>query len=81
MYVFGMVQYFGEISKRMLKSIKKETMEPLIKSIISLGKLIYTDEYCIYSSHKKRETSIKTFAMGEAIMRVMKLVINSMEYL
>ncbi len=37
----------------MLKNVKKATIEPIIKSVICPGTMIYTDEYCIYSSLKK----------------------------
>lgn len=46
--VLGMLQRNGEVVIKMLANVKQKTIEPLIKSFISRGSLIYTDEYRIY---------------------------------
>ncbi len=46
--VLGMLQRNGEVVIKMLANVKQKTIEPFIKSFISRGSLIYTDEYRIY---------------------------------
>jgi transposase-like protein len=43
-----MLQRNGEVVIKMLANVKQKTIEPFIKSFISRGSLIYTDEYRIY---------------------------------
>jgi len=51
--VFGMIQRSGEVVIKMLENVKQKTIEPIIKSTITAGTMVYTDEYCIYSSLEK----------------------------
>jgi len=46
--VFGMIQRCGLVAIQMLANVRQVTIEPLIKSVILPGTLIYTDEYAIY---------------------------------
>lgn len=46
--VFGMIQRCGEVVIQMLENVKLATIEPLIKTTVLPGTLIYTDEYNIY---------------------------------
>ena len=46
--IFGMIQRSGEVFIQMLPDVKQVTIEPLIKSVISMGTMVYTDEYNIY---------------------------------
>jgi len=47
--VLGIIQRTGEVFIQMLKDVKQKTIEPIIKSIVAVGSLIYTDEYNIYT--------------------------------
>ena len=47
--VFGMIQRCGLVVIKMLANVRRVTIEPLIKSVILPGTLIYTDEYGIYN--------------------------------
>ena len=44
-----MIQRGGEVVIRMLANVQQTTIAPIIKATVSLGSLIYTDEYNIYS--------------------------------
>jgi transposase-like protein len=46
--VFGMIQRGGEVVIQMLTNVQQTTIEPLIKTTVLPGTLIYTDEYGIY---------------------------------
>lgn len=46
--VFGMIQRCGLVVIQMLANVRRVTIEPLIKSVVLPGTLIYTDEYAIY---------------------------------
>jgi len=43
-----MIQRAGTVVIRMLENVKQTTIEPIIKSVISPGTLVFTDEYDIY---------------------------------
>lgn len=45
-----MIQRGGELVIRMLANVKQKTIAPVIKATVTLGSLIYTDEYGIYNS-------------------------------
>ena len=47
--IFGMIQRSGEVMIRMLENVKQITIGPLIRSAITEGSVVYTDEYDIYS--------------------------------
>jgi len=44
-----MIQRNGEVMIRMLENVKQITIGPLIRSAITEGSVVYTDEYDIYS--------------------------------
>ena len=44
-----MIQRNGEVMIRMLEDVKQITIGPLIRSAITEGSVVYTDEYDIYS--------------------------------
>jgi transposase len=44
-----MIQRSGEVMIRMLENVKQITIGPLIRSAITAGSVVYTDEYDIYS--------------------------------
>ena len=44
-----MIQRSGEVMIRMLENVKQVTIGPLIRSAITEGSVVYTDEYDIYS--------------------------------
>jgi transposase len=46
--VFGMIQRRGQVVIQMLANVQQETIEPVIKTTVTPGSLIYTDEYAIY---------------------------------
>ena len=47
--VFGMIQRCGEVVIEMLANVRQTTIEPLIKTTVLPGTVIYTDEYSIYA--------------------------------
>ncbi len=47
--IFGMLQRTGEVVIRMLANVQQATISPLIKATIAAGRVVYTDEYDIYS--------------------------------
>jgi transposase-like protein len=47
--VFGMIQRGGEIVIRMMENVQQKTIGPLVKRTITLGSVVYTDEYDIYA--------------------------------
>lgn len=47
--IFGMIQRQGQVVIQMLANVKQATIAPLIKSTITPGTLIFTDEYKIYA--------------------------------
>lgn len=44
-----MIERNGEVKIQMLANVKQNTIEPIIKSSIVPGTLVYTDEYDIYA--------------------------------
>jgi transposase len=51
--IFGMIQRCGQVVIQMLANVCQITIEPLKKSSVLLGTLIYTDEYGIYARLKQ----------------------------
>ena len=47
--IFGMIQRGGEVVLQMLANVKQATIAPLVKSTVTPGTLIFTDEYKIYA--------------------------------
>lgn len=47
--VLGMLARGGQVVLKMLEDVKQKTIEPLLRSTIVPGSLVYTDEYNIYS--------------------------------
>ena len=45
-----MIERGGTVVMRMLENVQQRTIQPLIKSTIKSGSLIYTDEYAIYDA-------------------------------
>ena len=47
--IFGMIERGGQLVLNVLDNVKQKTIEPIIKSVVSSGTLIHTDEYDIYA--------------------------------
>ena len=62
--IFGMIQRSGEVFIQMLADVKQSTIEALIKAVIAIGTLVYTDEYNIYSRLAEWGYSHKTANHG-----------------
>jgi transposase-like protein len=62
--ILGMVERGGDVIIEMLPDVKRETIEPIIKSAIESGSLIYTDEYAIYNQLKDWGYQHKTVNHG-----------------
>jgi len=84
--IFGMIQRSGEVIIRMLNDVKQSTIEPLIRSFVKEGSLIYTDEYSIYNrleewgySHKTVNHSKGEFARDEDGDGFCEIHVNSIE--
>lgn len=45
-----MIERGGTVVIQMLENVQQRTIQPLIKSTIKSGSLIYTDEYAIYNA-------------------------------
>lgn len=83
--VLGMLQRNGEVVIKMLANVKQKTIEPFIKSFISRGSLIYTDEYRIYlcpewgmTAWSSGDTSTKPSTTLPGSMPAMKMAMGSM---
>ena len=65
--VLGLVQRNGLLALRLLNDVQQKTIRPIIKQLVSVGSLIYTDEYNIYSRLKEWGYAHKTVchAAGE----------------
>lgn len=46
--VLGMLQRTGEVVVRLLDNVRQATIEPIPRTVIQPGTLVYTDEYDIY---------------------------------
>ncbi len=44
-----MIQRGGQVVLRMLPNVQQATIQPIIKGVVALGSLLYTDEYDIYA--------------------------------
>jgi transposase len=55
-----MIQRGGDLVIRMLANVQQTTIEPIIKATVTVGSLIYTDEYGIYNSLEDWGFSHKT---------------------
>lgn len=44
-----MIQRSGDLAISMLENVKQKTIKPIIKSVVELGTLVFTDEYVIYN--------------------------------
>ena len=62
--IFGMLQRSGEVIIKMLDNVQQVTIKPLIQKAITLGSLIYTDEYAIYQRLKQWGYEHKTVCHG-----------------
>lgn len=45
-----MIERGGSVVIRMLENVQQRTIQPLVKTVIEPGSLIYTDEYAIYDA-------------------------------
>ena len=59
-----MIQRGGEVVIRMLGNVQQATIKPLIKATIAVVRLIYTDEYAIYTPVTKWGYKHKTVCHG-----------------
>jgi transposase len=44
-----MIQRGGQVVMRMLANVQQKTIQPILEAAITLGTIVYTDEYDIYS--------------------------------
>jgi transposase len=58
------LQRSGDVFIRMLENVKQATIEPLIRSVIERGSLVYTDEYDIYARLEKWGYAHKSVCHG-----------------
>ena len=84
--VFGMIQRCGLVVIHMLSNVRQVTIEPLIKSVVLPGTLIYTDEYGIYSrltdwgyEHKSVNHGVGEYARDEDGDGFHEVHVNTME--
>ena len=84
--VLGMLQRNGKVVIKMLANVQQKTIEPFIKSFISRGSLIYTDEYRIYDrleqwgyEHQAVNHSAGEYARDEDGDGFHKVHVNSIE--
>ena len=84
--IFGMIERGGEVVIHMLENVQQTTIEPIIKKTISVGTLIYTDEYNIYTrlqqwgyDHKTVNHSIGEYARDEDGDGFHEVHVNTME--
>lgn len=84
--IFGMIQRSGEVVIKMLADVKQTTIAPLIKSTVSPGTMIYTDEYDIYNrlfqwgyQHKTVNHSQGEYARDEDGDGFCEVHVNTME--
>ena len=59
-----MIQRGGELIIRMLKNVKKATIDPIIKKFVKKGSTVYTDEYPIYNHLSQNGYTHKTVCHG-----------------
>ena len=59
-----MIERGGTVVMRMLENVQQRTIQPLIKSTIKSGSLIYTDEYAIYDALPQWGYDHKTVCHG-----------------
>lgn len=48
-----MIERGGSVVIRMLENVKQVTIKPIIEAFVTIGSLIYTDEYSIYDRLKE----------------------------
>jgi transposase-like protein len=84
--VFGMIQRSGDVFIRMLENVKQKTIMPFIKSVITPGTKVFTDEYDIYCrlpswgyEHKTVNHSIGEYARDEDGDGFHEIHVNTME--
>lgn len=63
--VLGFVQRGGLVRLQVVDNVQQKTIEPIMKSCISEGTLIYTDEYNIYNKLSDWGYQHKTVNHGE----------------
>lgn len=81
-----MIQRGGDLVIHMLANVKTATIEPIIKATVTLGTLIYTDEYSIYNAledwgfgHKTVCHSAGEYARDEDNDGFYEVHVNTME--
>jgi len=84
--ILGMIQRDGEVVIKMLPNVQIVTIEPIIKTIVKAGTLIYTDEYSIYNKlenwgyeHKTVNHSAGQYAIDEDGDGFCEVHVNTME--
>ena len=84
--IFGMIQRSGEVVIRMLANVQQATIAPLIKSTISKGSIVFTDEFFIYDrltewgyGHKTVNHSLGEYARDEDGDGFHEVHVNTME--
>ena len=81
-----MIQRSGEVVIRMLANVQQATIEPLFRATIALGKIVYTDQYDIYSrvtqwgyEHKVVNHGRKEYARDDDGEGFCEVHVNTME--
>jgi len=84
--ILGMIQRGGEVVIKMLPNVKTVTIEPIIKNVVKIGTLIFTDEYSIYNrlidweyKHKTVNHSAGQYAVDEDGDGFCEVHVNTME--
>ncbi len=81
-----MIQRQGEAVIQMLPNVKQSTLPPIIKQTVTIGSVVYTDEYSIYSrlldwgyDHKKVNHGQGEYARDEDGDGFCEVHVNTME--
>jgi transposase-like protein len=67
--ILGMIQRSGDVAIFMLPDVQRKTIEPILRSVITPGTLVNTDEYIIYNKLRDWGYEHKTVchAIGEYV--------------
>lgn len=83
--ILGMIQRGGMVCIKMLDNVQKMTIQPIIRSKVEAGSIVYTDEYNIYNwlseeyTHTTVNHSAEEYARDEDGDGFCEVHINTME--